>query len=137
MCHAKSAPSSSIRDAPATIGQQMLTGGRSPVEAGDVELVEMNRAVNGRRATRGADQPARSMCVLTENCKWCSPSAQDDSDNLTSARPRQEESHPTNAVEALQQCLATLDREREGAEKRRVRFLALMARFLDRDGQAP
>lgn len=118
MFHTNSGPSY-VHESPVTTGQETLTGGKRPKEAGGVELVEISRATKERR---GADQPAKSMCFLTENCEWCSPDVQ-------------VESHPTNTVEALKQCLSTLDREREAADMRRSRFLALMARFLDRDGQ--
>ncbi|KAJ0109364.1 hypothetical protein J7T55_000289 [Diaporthe amygdali] len=95
----------------------------SPGEVG-VELVEMSPPAKERRATIEAHQPAKSMCFLKEDCKWCSH----DND----VRSKQTGNHPSDAVVALRQCLAVLERDRRAAEERRVGFLALMARFLSR-----
>lgn len=93
----------------------------SPDEVG-VELVEMNPAAKERRATREAHQPAKSMCFLKEDCKWCS--------HDIGVPSKQTENHPSDAVVALRQCLADLERDRRAAEERRAGFLALMTRYL-------
>lgn len=88
-----------------------------------VELQDVGPAAQtGRaRADRCTRQPPRSACFLVENCKWCRPDANSQSDRGT--LPAQEE---TPAVKALRECLATPDRDTGGAEVRRASCLDLV-----------
>lgn len=89
-----------------------------------VELQDVGPAAQqtGRaRADRCARQPPRSACFLVENCKWCRPDANSQSDCGT--LPAQEE---TPAVKALRECLATPDRDTGAAEARHASCLDLV-----------
>lgn len=120
----KSTPTPEAREASATAAEEVpLRGG--PYEVG-VEMEEVGPAVGESRprANRDTDRPLRSMCFLVEDCKYCRP--EDKSQGDHGSLPEHEESP---AVNALRECLETLERDRLEAEARRAKCPTPMERY--------
>lgn len=131
MSQNKSTPSPNTHEASTTTAEDvLLRGGKYEV---GVELEGVGPAAKAstsrpRRANRDTNQPLRSMCFMVEDCKWCRPSPQDD-DRGTLAVEQVEESP---AVNALRDCLETLERDRLAVETRRAKTPTLMQRYFRR-----
>ncbi|KAI7776617.1 hypothetical protein LA080_004767 [Diaporthe eres] len=112
----KIAPSPSARGASTTTAQETAFSG-GPYEVG-VELEDVGRAQETRTsatADRCTRQPPRSVCFLVEDCKWCRPNTNTNTQSDRVTLPEQEE---TPAVRALRECLANLHCDRRAAEAR-------------------
>ncbi|KAG8156353.1 hypothetical protein KVR01_013805 [Diaporthe batatas] len=121
----------------------------SPYKVG-VELVDVSstdespatggsESINTRpRANRNTpSQPPRSICFMVENCKWCRPAAQLASVPEEQVEEEGEEESP--AVNALRECLETMERDRlrqAGARGAAGGCPGLVRRCLDMCGKA-
>jgi len=126
----KPTPTPEARQVSATTAEEVPFRG-GPYEVG-VELEQVGStaatAEGGStirpRANRDTNRPLRSMCFLVEDCKYCRPEAKSQDDRGT--LPEQVESP---AVNALRDCLETLERDRLEVEARRAKCPTLMKRY--------